>query len=301
MVSRAFLFVWFLVLSNMSLSKSIGSVSELLRKYERDIEQLKEEAFKVVSPTVEPYSNDVFFLRYCLEWENQSERSKFLAENLAWRQGTEGKTICETALKSVQAATAARGWNNEIVRLAAPYSDPISNFITPHNQMTVISNSGDLIQCIRAGHIDDVGLMKAVSEVQMIEFLMYSKEVHALMANRRSTSSDMLVRVMTANDLSGVKMLGSSGEFRSALSKSTKRGATLYPMTAGPTVLLNLPMLMGALVKLFTPLFPSSVNQRIRFAKSVVMQNINSLTQVGSDSADRSAFLKEVDIMLSDK
>ena len=43
---------------------------------------------------------------------------------------------------------------------------------------------------------------------------------------------------------------------RITLPRASQRTASLYPGIAGPTLLVNLPALLGAIVKLFTPLFP---------------------------------------------
>ena len=84
------------------------------------------------------------------------------------------------------------------------------------------------------------------------------------MANMRTEAGGKLVGVVTVNDLSGVNLFGSSA-FRDALSLSSKTAAPLYPGLAGPTILLNLPPLLNALVKLFKPLFPPVVAARIKF------------------------------------
>lgn len=69
--------------------------------------------------------------------------------------------------------------------------------------------------------------------------------------------TDRLIQVLTANDLTGIKLVGGSGDFRRALSASSKQATLIYPTSyTGPTLLVNLPPLLNALVKLFTPLFP---------------------------------------------
>ena len=44
--------------------------------------------------------------------------------------------------------------------------------------------------------------------------------------------------------------------------RASQRTASLYPGIAGPTLLVNLPALLGAIVKLFTPLFPKQARHR---------------------------------------
>jgi CRAL/TRIO domain len=175
--------------------------------------------------------------------------------------------------------------------LVSGHSATIQKYITSDNVITTTSVTDDLVYCIRAGQIDDVELMKAVSVDQMVSFFLYAKEVNALVANDRSLQSDKLLSVLTANDLTNVKLLGGSADFRKALSAPSKQANDLYPATAGPTLLLNLPPLLNALVKLFTPLFPPAVNERLKFAKGPVMKEVKSLTKFGKGGSQRQEFL----------
>jgi hypothetical protein len=103
-----------------------------------------------------------------------------------------------------------------------------------------------------------------VSKEQMAEYFAFVKEVHSRVAAMRTDATGKLVGVVTVNDLSGANLFGSSA-FRDALSLASKAAAPLYPGLAGPTVLLNLPPILNALVKLFKPLFPPVVAARIKF------------------------------------
>jgi len=119
--------------------------------------------------------------------------------------------------------------------------------------------------------------------------------VNSRVALARTAASGSLVGVVTVNDLSGIDPFAGK-DLRAALSQASKvmhaiiaacaylprcaqrlqslysrvvtavsplcetrasqRTASLYPGIAGPTLLVNLPALLGAIVKLFTPLFP---------------------------------------------
>ena len=149
--------------------------------------------------------------------------------------------------------------------------------------------------CISAGKIDDRALMSEVTSDQMTEFFLYCKEVNAIVADIRSVSSDKLVYVITANDLNGVSLLGDSS-FRKALSASSTKANDLYPALSGPTLLLNLPPLLGALAKLFTPLFPPEVKQRLKFEQGP-LRNVNDLTDILS-GATRDVFLNELEALV---
>ena len=116
---------------------------------------------------------------------------------------------------------------------------------------------------IRAAAIDDKALMQAVSEAELSAFFLYVKELNFLVCDARARAAGELRTVVTANDLSGSS--GLDKRFQAALSGSSKTAAKLYPALGGPTLLLNLPKLLALLVKLLQPLFPKTVQKKIRF------------------------------------
>ena len=145
--------------------------------------------------------------------------------------------------------------------------------------------------------------MSEVSMDEMTDFFLYCKEINALVANMRSQptqTADQLITVLTANDLAGVKLIGGSATFRKALSAASTKANELYPNLSGPTFLLNLPMLLGALVKLFTPLFPEEVRKRLKFEQGP-LKDVNELTEIGPNGvkASRDLFLKQIDGLLA--
>lgn len=273
-------------------------MSALLDQHASSIASLKGEAAKIVPSLDEmPYNNDVFYLRYCLDEELDSNdaRVEQLRENLAWRMG-DGKDICEAAQAAIKQATATEGiWNNEPVYNAAPNASKINKYLTPVQTITTTTSKDDLIFCICAGKIDDSELMKSLdSSDDMVEYFVYSKEVNACVANMRSLASDKMVYVVVANDLSGVKLIGGDKSFRAALSDASKVANNLYPSLNGPTLLLNLPPLLGALVKLFKPLFPEKVRQRLKF-EAGPLKNVDTLMDIVPGGKDRQEFLDDID------
>jgi CRAL/TRIO domain len=265
-------------------------VSVLVQKHVTGIARLKEEAQAVVgSIDCVPYNNDVFYLRYCLSDKGVDE----LRENLAWRTGN-GKYICDLATTAFQKASAGEKWDNTPVRDGAPYADKINKFITPSQCLTTSSSYGDLVYCIRAGLINDAALMSTVTPDEMVAFFLYCKEINALVANDRSLEMDKLVYVITANDLNGLQLIGGDATFRKALGAASKQGNVLYPTMNGPTLLLNLPRLMSALVKLFTPLFPPEINARLKFERGPLV-DVAELMDISYGGKDRDTFLKELE------
>jgi hypothetical protein len=243
--------------------------------------------------------DEAFLLRFC----TVDDPVQALQEAMKWRNSKEGMDICASATLAVAAATAVQGqWDNTNVFARAPYAETIGQYITPANCITTTSRSGQLVYCIRAGSIDDKNLMAAVTIDQLVDFFLYVKEVNWQVANLRSSSNDnILETIITCNDLAGVKLIGGSADFRTALSKSSKLAAVVYPGLAGPTLLLNLPKLLSALVQLFTPLFPESVKARLKFAQGP-LRDVQDLQQVATQSANkavRNQFLDQLDTALA--
>lgn len=270
------------------------SVSQLVSEHASDIQALKDEAKSTVeSVDLEPYNQDVFYLRFCLRTKKAPEQIELLRNNLKWRMN-EGKAICNAAHDAVNEATAEGRWNNVPVLKRAPSSDKISKYLTAEICMTSTTSKGDLVYCLRSGRIDDVAMMKEVTVQEMTDFLVYAKEINARICNRRSLVQDRVVATVFANDLSGAKLMGGSKDFRQALGASGKIAEENYPRMAGPTLLLNMPRTLHYLVKLFTPLMPPSVAKKIKLVRGL-FDNETILSKIQPGGSQREKFLLDLD------
>jgi len=294
----SFVCLWALILfscisETLSLSSLAqkSSVKDLLATHASAIESLQAAAAKTVSIEEKPYSNPVFFLRYCLDHpDDTTAAQESLEQALAWRTG-DGKDLCTQAQAALVQATASDAWNNAPIVQAAPHQDKIASFLEGA-VVTTTTNRGDLVYCIRAGGINDKALMQSASVVELADFFVYTKEINAAVCNDRSLASNQLLSVLTANDLQGAKLLGTSKDFTTALKQSSQQAATVYPNAlAGPTLILNLPPLLKAVVTVFKPLFPPAVKARIRFADAPQL-DLGNLSQTG---AARDEFLQSME------
>lgn len=235
-------------------------------------------------------------LRFALAFPNQAEAKRALRAALAYRKGA-GRSIVNSAAEAVRQATAGGGWDNEPVRAAAPHAAIINRFITPKNILTLSTDDGDLVYVIRASLIDDRALMNRVSVEQMGEFFLYVKEVHNLIADSRSEKSGRLCEVIFANDISGVRAIPDQ-RFSKALTASSQQYEKLYPSLAGPTMILNLPFVLQAFIGLIKPLFPKTVQDRLKFQSAPVLAGLKELTPLSTNNNSRNAFLMEVKRLL---
>ncbi|KAL7498048.1 hypothetical protein ACHAWT_007492 [Skeletonema menzelii] len=274
------------------------SVQALLSANQDKIASLKTVAQSISSDAAVTPTNDVFYLRYALEssYADDDERTEALKSNIQWRL-TDGKDIVTNAHQALQAAITAENseWDNQPVQQAAPHGDRIFKYLTSVQCITTSHpTSSDLIYCVRAGKIDDKALMSSVSVDEMVDFFLYVKEVNAAVADIRSLQTDSLIKIVTCNDMMGLKLVGGSSDFRSALSVSSKKATELYPSLSGRTLLLNLPKLLSGIVKLFTPLFPKVVMERIRFERGP-LKDVEDLVQIAKSGAARDEFIKQMD------
>ena len=283
-----------LLLCTFATCRAFSTVSTLLQDNSGKISKLKE----VASSYPDAPSDSIYYLRYCLSDKPEDEIVSLLKSNLDWRSN-EGKDICTAAATAVEAASSSGPWDNTPVREKAPHASIVNKYITPSQCLTTTVDSGDLCYCIRAGQIDDVALMSEMSVDQMVEFFIYCKEVNSLVANMRSEQTDQLITVLAVNDLLGVKLIGGDATFRKALGAALTKATELYPNLAGPTFLLNLPKLLGGMMKLFTPFMPAEVRARLICA-SGPLKDVNDLVDISpsGDKAARALFLKQIDDLL---
>lgn len=246
--------------------------------------------------SISPDDSEITILRFCLQFPNQADAESALKANNRWRNGS-GRNIVDSAAKAVEDATAGGGWENDVVRAAAPHATKINKFITSKNILTMSMDEGDLLYVIRASSIDDKALMDKVSVDELVEFLLYVKEVHSLIVNARTEKSGRLCGVLFANDISGIRSIPDK-RFSQALTASSQQYEQLYPYMAGPTLILNLPFILQAFVGLFKPLFPKSVQERLVFESAPSLAKLQDLTPLSTSTDSRKNFLTEIKKLL---
>jgi len=287
--------------STIAFSATTPSLQSLLTTHQSGIASLKEIASTLSADEAVAPQDDVFYLRYVLDdgYGDDDERAAALTSSIQWRMN-DGNSIVTSARNAVKSATADGKWNNEPIQNGAPHGNLIQEYLkTPQCITTSLPTTNDLIYCIRAGKIDDNGLMAAVTIDQMVDFFLYCKEVNAIAADMRSLETDSLIKVITCNDLAGVKLIGGSSDFRTSLSAASKKATAYYPSLAGRTLMLNLPTLLGALVKVFTPLFPKTVRNKLRFERGP-LKDVEDLRDIAEGGKGRDEFVEQVNALAYD-
>ena len=211
-LSLAILFSSFCNVSNASKSAVGSNLKSLIAANQKRIASLA---------SISNGVPEITLLRFALQFPNDADAQSALRDTLRWREG-DGRYIVDSAAAAVAAATANGGWENEYVRSAAPYASKINKYITSKNILTISMNEGDLMYVIRASSIDDKALMDNISVDQLVEFLLYVKEVHSLIVNARSENTGRLCGVLFANDISGIRNIPDK-RFSQALTASSQQ------------------------------------------------------------------------------
>jgi hypothetical protein len=269
------------------LQMARGATADLLNSKRTTVDSLA---------SLAPGMSEIARLRFALAFPTQAEASAALKETMVWREGP-GKYIVDAAAAAVATATAGGGWDNDVVRDAAPYAARINKYISPKNTLTLSTDSGDLVYCIRASAIEDKAMMDALKVEEVTDFLLYVKEVHSLVANARSERTGQLCEVVFANDITGVRAPPNK-KFAEALTASSKVYETLYPALGGATMIMNLPLVLQAFVGFFKPLFPKSLQARLKFVRAPTLAKLPVLTPLSTEPETRKKFLAEVNDLL---
>mmetsp|Transcript_20701 Transcript_20701/g.31139 ORF Transcript_20701/g.31139 Transcript_20701/m.31139 type:complete len:310 (+) Transcript_20701:116-1045(+) len=273
-----------LQVATTSSPPSTSSISNLMKQNKDKMDILAK---------VDPDASEMTQLRFALGFGSMEEAKGALRESAAWRAGP-GKAIVTAAKEACERAMEEDGkWNNDAVRDAAPHASVINQFITPRNILTVPTESGDLLYVIRASVIDDKGLMNTISVEQMVDFFAYVKEVHSIVADKRSLATGRLCSVALVNDIKGTRQ-APDAKFSKALTSSSKQYENLYPTLAGPTLITNLPLILQAFASLLKPFFPKTVQERLKFIRAPALAALDDLTPLSANAGTRKVFVDEI-------
>ena len=190
-----------------------------------------------------PY-DDVWALRFCLSHQDDAEAESCARRTLAWR-----------AKKSEMLAHAAKG-------------EPYPRFARLEKYVAADYHGETLargpLYIIRAGISNPKAMMDDFSEEDVLDFMMYRKEIGFLKCDARTRSTRVLTKLVTVNDLNHVSLLsGPDKRFTAVLGKSSKLSEEYYPQLLDRAVLINVPYVFGAIWSLMKPLLSAKTRSKV--------------------------------------
>ena len=110
------------------------------------------------------------------------------------------------------------------------------------------TSTGAPLYIIRAGISNTVALTTEHTHDEVVEFMMYRKEIGFLLCDAITRKTRKLTKLVTVNDLSHVSLLaGTDKRFTAVLGAASKLSETLYPQLLDRAVLINAPYIFGAI------------------------------------------------------
>lgn len=177
----------------------------------------------------------IWALRFCLSNESDDDAVSNAEETLVWRAAN--RQILDAAASG-----------QKLAKFAA-LEDLV---ITDYHGFT---KSGSPLFVVRAGISNPGALMDDYSFHDVVEFLMYRKELGFLLCDKITRGTNTLTKLVTINDLNHVSLVsGTDSRFSKVLGAVSKISEAVYPQLLDRAVLINVPYVfstMWSLVKGF--------------------------------------------------
>jgi hypothetical protein len=190
-----------------------------------------------------PY-DEIWALRFVLSHPEDAEAARNAAETLRWR--AENKDML---------AAAARG--ERLKRFESIEPLVVAQY---HGE----TSTGAPLYIIRAGISNTMALTNTHTHEQMVEFMMYRKELGFLLCDAITRKTNKLTKLVTVNDLSHVSLLaGTDKRFTAVLGAASKLSETLYPQLLDRAVLINAPYIFGAIWSIIKGLMSAKTRAKV--------------------------------------
>jgi len=232
--------------------------------------------------------SDEELLHFALAHPNDiTEAAKALKEAIQWRK-TAGKHIVNAAQKAVAKAMKKSGWDDNVIRNAAPHANVINDYITSKAVFSTSTEDGKIISVIRTSQIDDKKLMDNASVEQVRDYFLYNQEVIRIEASKLSATTGRLYTVLNVSDVSGTRN-APDRRFTKAVALSCDKYESLYPSNV-PVLAVNVPC-----AGVMRPFFPKSIQERLIFKKAPYLASLQELTPLKTDTSVRAKFVREIE------
>ena len=190
-----------------------------------------------------PY-DDIWALRFVLSHPEDADAARAAAETLRWR-----------AEKKEMLAAAAAG--ESLKRFESLERLVVAQY---HGE----TSTGTPLYIIRAGISNTVALTNAHTHEEVVEFMMYRKELGFLLCDAMTRKTRTLTKLVTVNDLSHVSLLaGTDKRFTAVLGEASKLSETLYPQLLDRAVLINAPYIFGAIWSIIKGLMSANTRAKV--------------------------------------
>ena len=190
-----------------------------------------------------PY-DDIWALRFVLSHPEDADAARAAAETLRWRAEMQEMLAAAAAGKSLK-----RFESLERLVVAQYHGE---------------TSTGTPLYIIRAGISNTVALTNAHTHEEMVEFMMYRKELGFLLCDAMTRKTRKLTKLVTVNDLSHVSLLaGTDKRFTAVLGAASKLSETLYPQLLDRAVLINVPYIFGAIWSIIKGLMSANTRAKV--------------------------------------
>lgn len=172
--------------------------------------------------------DDIWALRFVLSHPEDANAITAAKANIAWRK--EKAEMLEAARKG-----------ERLPRFAA-----VERFVAADYHGC--TNSGAPLYLVRAGISNPTAMMDEIPKADVVDFMMYRKEIGFAKCDRITRSTRVLIKLVTVNDLNHVSLLaGTDKRFQVVLGESSKLSELHYPQLLDRAVLVNVPYIFSAI------------------------------------------------------
>eukprot|EP01091_Cochliopodium_minus_P003488 TRINITY_DN1339_c0_g1_i4.p1 TRINITY_DN1339_c0_g1~~TRINITY_DN1339_c0_g1_i4.p1 ORF type:complete len:289 (+),score=77.03 TRINITY_DN1339_c0_g1_i4:290-1156(+) len=217
------------------INKEERDIDKLLKKNEEKIEKLKESIKDIYN---EKEHDEIYLLRYCLSNPKTDDAEKAIRNAVDYRMKNDS-------------------WLKEAEK-GEKYG-PSYDIIMKYTCVSIHkckSTDGGPIVIIRANLSNPKILMDTVPEEELVNFLVFQKEVCFRMCDELTRKNRVLTKIFTINDVNGVSMLSNDRRFFKCLGDSSKIADNLFPQLLERNVMMNPPTVFKLLMS-FVSIFMS--------------------------------------------
>ena len=188
--------------------------------------------------------DDVWALRFVLSNADDAEALQSAKDTLEWRR--DKREIIEAAAAGTK-----------LERFAAMERLVTADY---HGYTT----SGQPLYIIRAGTMNTAAMMDTIPTSEVVDFMMYRREIGFLKCDALTRSTRVLTKLVTVNDLNHVHNLTTVGtRFASVLRDASKLSEVMYPQLLDRAVLINVPYVFGALWGLIKTVISTTARSKV--------------------------------------